>query len=129
MTIMHTSRHTDVATVDYSSLHTQQKLHHCVTDVRQQYPIAPLFRSDLEHAQTMCTRLSLHDPQNVSGCESGNEAKTYTYRAYSTSMSSSHMVLAHSIWLSVPLVVNTTHLGYQQESEVILNTGCLTIDI
>ena len=74
MTIMHASHHTDVSTVDYSSLHTQQKLHHCVTDVRRQYPIAPLFGGDLAHAQTVCTRLSLCDPQNVSGSESGNEA-------------------------------------------------------
>ena len=59
MMIMHTSRHTDVWTADYYSLHTQQKLHHCVTDVRQRYPIAPLFRGDLAHVQTMCTRLSL----------------------------------------------------------------------
>ena len=77
MTIMHASRHTDVWTADYYSLHTQRKLHHCVTDVRRQYPIAPLFRGDLTHAQTMCTRLSLRDPQNVSGGESGNEASTY----------------------------------------------------
>ena len=62
-------------TADYYSLHTQRKLHHCVTDVRRQYPIAPLFRGDLTHAQTMCTRLSLHDPQNVSGGESGNKAR------------------------------------------------------
>ena len=73
MTIMHASRHTDVWTADYYSLHTQRKLHHCVTDVRQQYPITPLFRGDLAHAQTMCTRLSLRNPQNVSGGESGNE--------------------------------------------------------
>ena len=71
MTIMHASRHTDVWTADYYSLHTQHKLHHCVTDVRRQYPIAPLFKDDLTHAQTICTRLSLRDPQNVSGGESG----------------------------------------------------------
>ena len=47
MTIMHASHHTDVSTVNYSSLHTQRKLHHCVTDVKRQYPIAPLFRGDL----------------------------------------------------------------------------------
>ena len=65
MTIIHTSHHTDVSTTDYYSLHTQWKLHHCVTDVRRQYPIAPLFQGDLAHAQTMCTRLSLHVPQNA----------------------------------------------------------------
>ena len=59
MTIMHASHHTDVSTVNYSSLHTQRKLHHCVTDVKRQYPIAPLFRGDLAHAQTVCTRLAL----------------------------------------------------------------------
>ena len=75
MTIMHASHHTDISIVDYSSLHTQQKLHHCVMDVRQQYPIAPPFRGDLAHAQTVCTRLSLYDPQNVSRGESGNEAR------------------------------------------------------
>ena len=79
MTIMHASHHTDVSTVNYSSLHTQRKLHHCVTDVKRQYPIAPLFRGDLAHAQTMCTRLSLRDPQNVTGGESGNEARTREY--------------------------------------------------
>ena len=47
MTIMHVSHHTDVSTVNYSSLHTQRKLRHCVTDVKRQYPIAPLFRGDL----------------------------------------------------------------------------------
>ena len=47
MTIMHASHHTDVLTVNYSSLHTQRKLHHCVTDVKRQYPITPLFRGDL----------------------------------------------------------------------------------
>ena len=57
MTIMHASHHTDVSTVNYSSLHTQRKLHHCVMDVKRQYPIAPLFRGDLAHAQTVCTRL------------------------------------------------------------------------
>ena len=57
MTIMHASHHTDVSTVNYSSLHTQRKLHHCVMDVKQQYPIALLFRSNLVHAQTVCTRL------------------------------------------------------------------------
>ena len=74
MTMMHTSRCTDVPTADYYSLQTEWKLHHCVTDVRRQYPIAPLFRGDLVHAQTMCTRLSLRDSQNVSRGESGNEA-------------------------------------------------------
>ena len=75
MTIMHASHHTDVSTVNYSSLYTQQKLHHCVMDVRRQYPIAPLFQGDLAHAQTVCTRLSLCDPQNVSGGDhAGNEA-------------------------------------------------------
>ena len=44
-------------------------------DVRQQYPIAPLFQGDLAQTQTVCTRLSLCDPQNMSGGESGNEAK------------------------------------------------------
>ena len=76
MTIMHMSCHTDILTTNYYSLHSQRKLHHCVTDVRRQYPIAPLFRGDLAHAQTMCTRLSLRDPQNVSGGESGNEANS-----------------------------------------------------
>ena len=57
MTIIHASHHTDVSTVNYSSLHTQRKLHHCVTDVKRQYPIAPLFWGDLAHAQTVCTRL------------------------------------------------------------------------
>ena len=79
MTIMHALHHTDVLTVDYSGLHTQRKLHHCVTDVRQQYPIAPLFRGDLAHAQTVCTRLSLCDPQNMSGGESGNEASFHLW--------------------------------------------------
>ena len=65
MTIMYTSCHTDVSTTYYYSLHTQWKLHHCVLDVRRQYPIAPLFQGDLAHAQTMCTRLSLCVPQNV----------------------------------------------------------------
>ena len=31
---MHTSRHTDVSTDDYNSLHTQWKLHCCVTDMQ-----------------------------------------------------------------------------------------------
>ena len=77
MTIMHTSHHTDVLTADYYSLHTQRKLHHFVTDVRRQYPIAPLLRRDLGHAQAMCTRLSLCDTQNVSRGEPGNEARSY----------------------------------------------------
>ena len=59
MTMKHTSRHTDISTADYYTLQTEWKLYHCVTDVRQQYPIVPLFRGDLAHAQTMCTRLSL----------------------------------------------------------------------
>ena len=65
MTIMHMSRHTNVSTTDYYSLHTQRKLYHCVTDVRRQYQIASLFRDDLAHVQTMYTRLSLREPQNV----------------------------------------------------------------
>ena len=65
MTMIHTSRHTDVSTADYYSLQTEQKLYNCVMDVRRQYPIAPLFRGNLAHAQTMCTRLALCDPQNV----------------------------------------------------------------
>ena len=56
--IMHMSCHTDVLTADYYSLPSQRKLHHCVMNVRRQYPIAPLFRGNLAHAQTMCTRLS-----------------------------------------------------------------------
>ena len=64
MMMMHTSRRTDISTAGYC-LQTEQKLHHCVMDVRQQYPIAPLFRGNLAHAQTMCTRLSLRNPQNV----------------------------------------------------------------
>ena len=68
---------TDILTADYFSLHTQQKLHHCVTDMRQQHPIAPLFWGDLAHMQTMCTKLSLHDPQNVSGGEPLNEANYF----------------------------------------------------
>ena len=79
MTMMHTSRRTDVPTADYYSLQTEWKLHHCVTDVRRQYPIAPLFRGDLVHVQTMCTRLSLRDSQNVSRGESGNEATDRCY--------------------------------------------------
>ena len=42
MTIMHMSCHTDVLTADYTD-YAQRKLLHHVTDVRQQYPIAPLF--------------------------------------------------------------------------------------
>ena len=83
MTIMHMSRHTDVLTADYYSVHTQQKLRHCVTDVKQQYPIAPIFLGDLAHAQTMYTRLFLRDPQNKSGDEPGNEA-TLTPRCAGT---------------------------------------------
>ena len=77
MMIMHTLCYTDVLATDYYSLHTQWKLHHCVTDMRQQYPIAPLFRGDLAHAQTMCTRLSLR-PSERGGGEPGNEASTNT---------------------------------------------------
>ena len=64
MTIMNASRHTDISTTDY---YTERKLHHCVTDVRRQYPIAPLFRGDLAHAQTMCTRLSPQPPERGGG--------------------------------------------------------------
>ena len=74
MTIMRTSRHTNISTADYYSLHTQRKLHHCVTDVKRLYPTTPLFWGNLAHVQTMCTRLFLCDPQNVSGGEPENEA-------------------------------------------------------
>ena len=75
MTIIRTSCHTDISTADYYGLHTQRKLHHCVRNMRRQYSIAPLFRGDLLHAQTMCTRLSLCDPQNASVGELGNKAR------------------------------------------------------
>ena len=77
MTMKHTSRHTDISTADYYTLQTEWKLYHCVTDVRQQYPIVPLFRGDLAHAQTMCTRLSLHDPQNVAEVSLGTRLYTH----------------------------------------------------
>ena len=73
MMIMRTSCHTDISTADYYILCTQWKLHHCVTDVRRQYPITPLFHDDLAHAQVMCTSLSVRGPLNMSSGEPGNE--------------------------------------------------------
>ena len=42
------------------------------------HPIVPLFRVDLTHVQTMCTRLFLLNPQNVSRGEPGNEATAWS---------------------------------------------------
>ena len=77
MTIMHTSRPTLTPglSIIIAYILNRSYVHHCVTGGRQQYPITPLFWGDLVHVQTMCTRLFLHDPQNVDGGEPRNEAR------------------------------------------------------
>ena len=77
MATTHTSRHSDFSTADYTAyILNRSYIIVSLMCIRRQYPIAPppLFRGNLAHAQTMCTRLFLHDPQNVSRGEPGNEA-------------------------------------------------------
>ena len=75
MATMHTSRHSDVLTADYTAyiLNISYTIVSLMC-MRRQYPVSSLFWGNLAHAQTMCIRLFLHDPQNVSRGESANEA-------------------------------------------------------
>ena len=100
MTIKHMSCHTDASTANYYSPTYSTEVTSLCIDVRQQYLITPLFWGNSAHGQTMCIKLFIHNPQNVSRGEPRNEAKYCTCSNACTAVAGLLHSMFHLAWRS-----------------------------